>query len=49
VTLIVTPQITAANTVIMRISVENAAPDFSRSVNNIPPIDTAARDHAAHW
>jgi type IV pilus assembly protein PilQ len=39
-TLIVTPQITAANTVIMRISVENAAPDFSRSVNNIPPIDT---------
>lgn len=39
-TLKVTPQITAANTVIMRISVENAAPDFSRSVNNIPPIDT---------
>jgi type IV pilus assembly protein PilQ len=36
----VTPQITAANTVIMRIVVENAAPDFSRSVNNIPPIDT---------
>ena len=39
-TLKVTPQITAANTVIMRISVENASPDFSRSVNNIPPIDT---------
>ena len=39
-TLRVTPQITAANTVIMRISVENAAPDFSRSVNDIPPIDT---------
>ena len=39
-TLLVTPQITAANTVIMRISIENAAPDFSRSVNNIPPIDT---------
>ena len=39
-TLKVTPQITAANTVIMRISVENAAPDYSRSVNNIPPIDT---------
>jgi type IV pilus assembly protein PilQ len=39
-TLKVTPQITAANTVIMRISVENAAPDFSRQVNNIPPIDT---------
>ena len=40
ITLKVTPQITAANTVIMRISVENASPDFSRSVNNIPPIDT---------
>ena len=39
-TLKVTPQITAANTVIMNISVENASPDFSRSVNNIPPIDT---------
>jgi type IV pilus assembly protein PilQ len=39
-TLKVTPQITAANTVIMRISVENASPDFSRQVNNIPPIDT---------
>ena len=39
-TLKVTPQITAANTVIMRIQVENASPDFSRSVNNIPPIDT---------
>ncbi|HVZ23593.1 MAG TPA: type IV pilus secretin PilQ, partial [Vicinamibacterales bacterium] len=39
-TLKVTPQITAANTVIMQISVENASPDFSRSVNNIPPIDT---------
>jgi type IV pilus assembly protein PilQ len=39
-TLKVQPQITAANTVIMRITVENASPDFSRSVNNIPPIDT---------
>ena len=39
-TLKVTPQITAANTVIMDISVENASPDFSRQVNNIPPIDT---------
>jgi type IV pilus assembly protein PilQ len=29
-TLKVTPQITAANTVIMRIALENAAPDFSR-------------------
>jgi type IV pilus assembly protein PilQ len=36
----VTPQITAANTVIMKIMVENSAPDFSRAVNLIPPIDT---------
>jgi len=39
-TLLVTPQITASNTVIMRITVENASPDFSRSINGIPPIDT---------
>jgi type IV pilus assembly protein PilQ len=39
-TLKVTPQITAANTVIMRIAVENAAPDFSRAIKDIPPIDT---------
>ena len=39
-TLKVTPQITAAGTVIMRISVVNESPDFSRSVNGIPPIDT---------
>ena len=39
-TLKVTPQITAANTVIMRISVENASPDFSKAINGIPPIDT---------
>jgi type IV pilus assembly protein PilQ len=38
--MLVTPQITAANTVIMRITVENAAPDFGRNVNNIPPINT---------
>jgi len=36
----VTPQITAAGTVIMAISLENASPDFSRQVNGIPPIDT---------
>ena len=36
----VTPQITAAKTVIMRIVVENSSPDFSRAVNLIPPIDT---------
>jgi type IV pilus assembly protein PilQ len=39
-TLRVTPQITATNTVIMRISVENASADFSRAVNGIPPINT---------
>ena len=39
-TLKVTPQITAANTVIMRVQLENAAPDFSRAINGIPPIDT---------
>ena len=38
--LTVTPQITAANTVIMLIQVENSSPDFSRAVNNIPPINT---------
>ena len=39
-TLKVTPQITAAGTVIMKITIENATADFSRSVNGIPPIDT---------
>jgi type IV pilus secretin PilQ/predicted competence protein len=41
-TLKVTPQITAADTVIMRISLENSAADFSRAVgaSQIPPIDT---------
>ncbi len=39
-TLKVTPQITAANTVIMAISLENSAPDFSKAVNGIPPINT---------
>lgn len=38
--LLVTPRITAADTVIMDVELENATPDFSRSVNNIPPIDT---------
>ena len=36
----VTPQITAAGTVIMQVSVTNMAADFSREVNGIPPIDT---------
>jgi len=39
-TLRVLPQITSARTVIMRIGLENASPDFSRQVNGIPPIDT---------
>ncbi len=39
-TLRVTPQITAANTVIMQINLENASPDFSRAVNGVPPINT---------
>jgi type IV pilus assembly protein PilQ len=41
-TLKVTPQITASNTVIMNIQLENASPDYSRAVgpSAIPPIDT---------
>ena len=39
-TLKVTPQITAANTVIMQISLENSRADFTRAVNGIPPINT---------
>jgi len=44
-TLRVIPQITAAGTVIMKIAVENAAPDFSRAVTTdvgtaAPPINT---------
>jgi type IV pilus assembly protein PilQ len=36
----VTPQITAAGTVIMTISLENSQADFTRAVNGVPPIDT---------
>lgn len=36
----VRPQITASDTVIMDIKLENASPDYSREVNGIPPIDT---------
>jgi type IV pilus assembly protein PilQ len=36
----VTPQITAANTVIMQVTLENSSPDFSRAVIGIPPINT---------
>ena len=41
-TLKVTPQITASNTVIMNITLENASPDYARAAgpNQIPPIDT---------
>jgi type IV pilus assembly protein PilQ len=39
-TLKVNPQITAAGTVIMKIAVENASPDFGRAVLGIPPINT---------
>jgi type IV pilus assembly protein PilQ len=41
-TLKVTPQITAADTVIMRVALENSTPDFSRAAGPaaIPPINT---------
>jgi type IV pilus assembly protein PilQ len=39
-TLRVRPQITSSNTVIMNVFVENGSPDYTRSVNGIPPIDT---------
>ena len=39
-TLKVRPQITASNTVIMDIKLENASADFSKQVNGIPPINT---------
>ncbi len=38
--LVVTPQITGANTVILRITLENGIPDFSRAVNGNPSINT---------
>ena len=38
--LLVTPQITAANTVIMTIELENGLPDFSRAVQGNPSIST---------
>ncbi len=40
----VLPQITAANTVIMRILLENAFPDFSNNVNGNPSINTQRAD-----
>ncbi len=38
--LTVTPQITASNTVIMNLVLTNSSPDFTKSVNGTPPIDT---------
>lgn len=35
----VTPQITPDNRIIMEVKVTKDAPDFSRSVNNVPPIN----------
>ena len=48
-TLKVTPQITAANTVIMRIALENASPDFSRVGQRHPADQHAARDRRRCW
>ncbi|MCX6539672.1 MAG: type IV pilus secretin PilQ [Acidobacteria bacterium] len=39
-TLKVRPQITASNTVIMDVKLENSSADFSKAVNGIPPINT---------
>jgi type IV pilus assembly protein PilQ len=39
-TLKVIPQITAANTVILQIALENSRADFTRAINGIPPINT---------
>ena len=36
----VLPQITAANTVIMKVELENGSPDFARAIENNPPINT---------
>jgi type IV pilus assembly protein PilQ len=38
--LTVTPQITAQNTVLLKVQIENSTPDFSNEVNGIPPINT---------
>ena len=38
--LTVTPQITASNTVIMSIALTNASPDFTRAINGTPPINS---------
>ena len=44
----VTPQITDAGTVILKLEVENNSPDFANRVNGIPPINTqSAKTHRA--
>jgi type IV pilus assembly protein PilQ len=43
-TLDVTPQITAEETIILDISVENNAPDFANLVQGIPPINTQSAE-----
>lgn len=39
-TLKVTPQITSAGTVLLKVEVENNTADFSKAINGIPPINT---------
>jgi type IV pilus assembly protein PilQ len=36
--LTVTPQITAAGTILLTVALENSVPDFARAVNNIPSV-----------
>jgi len=36
----VTPQINANDTIVLQITLENASPDYTNEVNSIPPIDT---------
>jgi type IV pilus assembly protein PilQ len=36
----VTPQITEAGTILLRVAIENSQPDFARAVNGIPSVGT---------
>jgi type IV pilus assembly protein PilQ len=38
--LTVTPQITEAGTILLRVQIENSQPDFARAVNGIPSVGT---------
>jgi len=40
--LTVTPQITAAGTILMNVQIENSQPDFARAVNGVPSVATQA-------